>query len=221
MEPAPVLAAIEKAALRAHVRVIPASPARMDRLAASHSHQGVIAIADPIEPRSLEELVTEPTGGRPPFIVVMDGVTDPQNLGAISRSAECAGATSIVIAKHRSAKLSPSAAKAASGAIEYLDFALVPGIPAAVDTLNSLGVATVGLDGAALDSIRDVSGALTPPVALILGSEGGGLGRLTRQRCSVLASIRQHGEVESLNVAAAAAIALFEIASTAYGNQKK
>ena len=120
-----------------------------------------------------------------PFLLVLDGITDPHNLGALLRSAECAGVTGVVLPRHRSAHLSPSAAKAAAGAIEYLPMTLVAGVPAALARLSALGVWTVGLVGDARQSLYELVLG-DQPVALVLGSEDTGLAALTRKRCDAL-----------------------------------
>jgi 23S rRNA (guanosine2251-2'-O)-methyltransferase len=143
--------------------------------------------------------------------LVLDGITDPHNLGAVLRSAECAGVTGIVLPRHRSVHLSPTVAKVAAGAIEYLPMALVAGIPTALQKLSSAGVWTVGLGGESKQALYDLPLG-DQPVALVLGSEGAGLAALTRKRCDALASIPQHGTLSSLNVSTAAAIACFDVA---------
>jgi len=146
-----------------------------------------------------------------PFLVIVDGVTDPQNLGALLRSAECAGVTGVVIARHRAAHVTPAVAKAAAGAIEHVRIAVVPGIPGALQDLARLGVWTVGLDErgpAPLFDLRLGDG----PVALVLGAEGRGLSPLARERCDVLGRIPLGGTIDSLNVSAAGAVAMFEVA---------
>jgi 23S rRNA (guanosine2251-2'-O)-methyltransferase len=143
-------------------------------------------------------------------------VTDPHNLGGILRTAVCAGATGVVVPRHRSALLSATVTKAASGAIEYLPVAVTPGVAQAVGTLSAAGVWTVGLEPDAPTSVFGLSVA-TEAVALVLGSEGRGLSRLVRSRCDVLARIPQAGTagaaMGSLNVAAAAAVACFAVAA--------
>ena len=150
-------------------------------------------------------------GNAAPFLLVLDGITDPGNFGAVLRTAECAGVTGIVVRSHRSVRITPTVAKAAAGAVEHLPFAVVPGIPAALRTLSSHDVWTVGLDAAGPRSIHELDLA-GEAVALVLGAEGRGLSRLAAERCDVLASIPLRGMLGSLNVAAAAAVACFEIA---------
>jgi 23S rRNA (guanosine2251-2'-O)-methyltransferase len=176
-------------------------------MAGTDSPQGVVAIAAPVREWALDELLGQPD----PFLVVLDGVTDPHNLGAVMRSAVSAGAKGLVVGRHRSASLSPAAVKAAAGAVEYLPVALVGGIPAALSALRSGGVWTIGLDASGSTPVWDLSVA-TEPVALVLGAEGRGLSQLVRQRCDVLASIPLRGPLDSLNVSAAAAVVCFEVA---------
>ena len=174
--------------------------------ARTESAQGVVAMAAPIAPVPLDDLA----GASDAFLVLLDGVTDPRNLGAILRVAETAGATGAVVPRHRSALLTPAAVKAAAGAVEHLPIALVAGVPAAIEQLGRAGVWSVGLDATGSTSVYDLAVA-DQRVALVLGAEGRGLSRLARDRCDVLASIPMHGRVESLNVSAAAAVACFEI----------
>ena len=145
-----------------------------------------------------------------PFLLALDGITDPGNFGAILRTAECAGVTGVVLPRHRSARITPTVAKAAAGAVEHLRFAVVPGMPSALRTLSSRDVWTVGLDAAGPRPLHELE-LSGEGVALVLGSEGRGLSRLVAQRCDVLASIPLRGTLGSLNVAAAAAVACFEI----------
>ena len=179
----------------------------LDSVALSDAHQGVVARADPVPIASLDELVA----AERPFLVILDGVTDPHNMGAILRSALSAGATGVVISRHAQAGLTAAALKAAAGAAEYLPIALVAGIPATLASLTAAGVWTVGLDGGAATSVWDLAVA-DEAVALVLGAEGRGLGRLVAARCDLLVRIPLQGPLDSLNVAAAAALACFEVA---------
>jgi len=143
--------------------------------------------------------------------VAGDGVTDPGNLGALLRAAECAGATGVILPRHRAVHVTPTVAKAAAGAVEHLPMALVPGLPAALVELSKLGVWSVGLDAGGTTRVWDLTIA-DEPVVLVLGAEGRGLSRLVSQRCDQLASIPLAGSLASLNVATAAAVACFEVA---------
>lgn len=207
LDPAPVLDEIETLAARRHVRVETVSRGRLDAAARTDAPQGVLARARPIEPVPLETLCDV----EGVFLLVVAGVTDPRNLGALLRSAECAGVTGVVLPRHRAAHLSPTVAKVAAGAVEHLDFALVGGIPSALARLTQLGILTLGL---AADARRSIYEADDPsgPVALVVGGEERGLAPLVRRRCDDVVAIPQHGALESLNVGVAAAVACFEVA---------
>ena len=142
---------------------------------------------------------------------MLDSITDPGNLGAILRTAECAGVSGVILPRHRAAHITPTVAKAAAGAIEHLRMALVGGLPSAIGTLKDAGDWTVWLDGGGDRSIHELTVA-AEPVALVLGAEGPGLSRLVRERCDTIASIPLLGVLDSLNVSAAAAVACFEVA---------
>lgn len=195
----------------ARVAVRRVARARLDAEARTDAPQGVLAHAEPLQEHDLETMVKRHRGTVKPFLLALDGITDPHNLGAVLRTAECAGATGIVLPRHRSAHVTPTVAKAAAGAIEYLPMSVVPGLPAAIQLLKDLGVWTVGLDADGESSLFDLQVA-TEPVAIVLGAEGAGLSRLVRQRCDVVVSIPQAGRIESLNVSAAGALACFEVA---------
>jgi 23S rRNA (guanosine2251-2'-O)-methyltransferase len=189
---------------------VPVRRVQRDALLASaqtDTPQGVIAFAEPVPEAGLEDLVAGPA----PFLVVLDGVTDPHSVGAVMRSALCAGATGILLGRHRASSVGPVVTKAAAGAVEHLRFALVPGIPSALQELERLGVMTIGLDERGESTIFDVEVG-SRPVAVVLGAEGHGIAQLARRRCDVLARIPLHGRIDSLNVSAAGAVACFEIA---------
>jgi 23S rRNA (guanosine2251-2'-O)-methyltransferase len=181
---------------------------RIDALARTDAPQGVVARAAPLPVADLDEILARPDA----FVVALDGVSDPRNLGAVARVAETAGATGLVLPRHRSAPITPTVTKAAAGALEYLPIAVVGGVPAALERARRAGCWTVGLDAAAGDrSLFDLDLA-DQPLVVVLGSEGRGLARLTSARCDVLVSIPMHGSIGSLNVSAAAALACHEIA---------
>lgn len=183
------------------------SPERVDELARTDAPQGVIATAAPLRAADLDELLRSPTA----FLVALDGVTDPRNLGAVARAAETAGATGLVLPRQRSAGITPVVAKAAAGAIEYLPIALTAGIPTALERARRAGCWTIGLEVSADDrSLFDLELA-DQPLVLVLGSEGRGISRLSLARCEVLVSIPMRGAIASLNVSAAAALACHEI----------
>ena len=210
-DPSPQLDRIEELAARLRVPVETVPRHRLDAQARTDSPQGVVALARPLEPTPLEDLCRPSARGDEPFLLVAAGLTDPRNLGALLRSAECAGVTGVVLPRHRSARLSPTVAKTAAGAIEHLSFAAVGGIPAALATLRDLDVWSVGLAGEAEQSLYELPLG-RGPVALVVGSEEKGLAPLVRKRCDTVAAIPQHGALPSLNVGVAGAVACFEVA---------
>ena len=178
----------------------------LDRDAKHGVHQGIVADVESVSTYTVEELVR--AAESPALIVVLDGIEDPHNLGAILRTADAAGSHGIVLQTRRSAALQGAAAKASAGAVAHVRIAEVVNIARAVEELKEAGVWTVGLAGeaaAAYDSID-----FTLPTAIVLGAEGSGLRRLVRDRCDHLAAIPMAGYVGSLNVSVAAGIALFE-----------
>lgn len=186
--------------------------AKLDAAARTEAPQGVIARAAPLPEADLDDLVSSRSlDGGPPFLVAVDGVTDPGNLGALLRSAECAGVTGVVLPRHRAVHVTATVTKAAAGAVEHLPIALVSGLPTAIERLKKAGLWVVGLDASGDTPLHELPFA-SDPVVLVLGAEGTGLSRLVRQRCDTVASIPLHGQLGSLNVAAAAAIATYEIA---------
>lgn len=203
-------AGAEEIAALARDRGVPVRPVtamQLEAEARSEAPQGLLARAAPVPEATAGDLLRAPDA----FIVALDGVTDPGNLGAVLRTAETAGATGIVLTRQRAAGLGPTALKAAAGALEYLPVAFVAGIPSFLDDARRAQVWTVGLDGGG-DTDVDALTVADGPVVIVLGAEGRGLARLTRERCDVVASIPLHGRLESLNVAAAAAIALHAVA---------
>jgi 23S rRNA (guanosine2251-2'-O)-methyltransferase len=188
------------------VRQVPRG--RLDAEARTDAPQGVLAHAEPLPELDLDHILA---AAGTPFLLVLDGVTDPQNLGALIRTAEVAGATGVVVARHRAAHVTPTVAKAAAGAIEHVPIALVPGIPATLAALADRGVWTVGLDADAPRPIWDLTLG-SEAIALVLGAEGTGLSRLVKARCDLLVAIPRRGAIDSLNVAAAGAVAAFEVA---------
>ncbi len=205
--PGPSLAAVESLAVSARVPVRRVAQARLEAEARTDAPQGVLAHAAALEDLLLDDLAS----AERPFLVVADGVTDPRNLGALARAAEIAGVTGLVLPRRRAVHITPAVTKAAAGAIEYLSFALVPGVPNALASLESAGVWTVGLAPDAPASLfeADLPGSR---VALVVGAEGRGLSSLVRRRCDLVVRIPQHGRTESLNLATAAAVACFELA---------
>ncbi|MDA8102118.1 MAG: 23S rRNA (guanosine(2251)-2'-O)-methyltransferase RlmB [Nitrospiraceae bacterium] len=191
------------------VPLITASRRKFELATRSEGHQGVLARAAALREVDLEELVE---GSGNPFLVVVDGITDPHNLGAVLRSAELAGATGVVLPQNRTSLITPTVAKAAAGAVEYLQFALVPGVPNALLQLEKMDVTRIGLDVRGKGSVYSLNAGEASRVALVLGAEDRGIARLTAERCDRLVRIPQVGRLDSLNVSNAAAITLFELA---------
>ena len=181
---------------------------KLDQASATDASQGVIAHAAPLPEIDLDDLVA--AKGAPAFLVALDGVTDPGNLGAIVRTAECAGVTGVVLPRHRAVHITPTVTKAAAGAVEHVPMAVVGGLPAALERLRKGGVWIVGLDASGPETIHQLRLA-GEPVCLVLGAEGQGLSRLVRQRCDAVVSIPLRGQLASLNVATAAALGIYEV----------
>jgi len=186
--------------------------ATLEREARSEAPQGVLAQAAELPEVDLGDLIRGAGRKTAPFLVAVDGVTDPGNLGAIIRSCDAAGVSGVLLPRHRSVHVTPTVAKAAAGAVEHVPMALVPGLPAAIAQLREHGVWVVGLDDAADQSLFDLGSLAVEPICLVLGAEGAGLSRLVRERCDSIVSIPMAGEVSSLNVSVAAGISLFEVA---------
>ena len=169
-------------------------------------HQGVVAEVEDAQEYSVEELVKGAAGV--PLLVVLDGIEDPHNLGAILRTADAAGVDGIVLQSRRAAALGGAAAKASAGAVSHGKIAEVVNIARAIEELKDAGVWSVGLAGEAPASYDTIDYSV--PTAIVLGAEGTGLRRLVRERCDFLASIPMRGQVGSLNVSVAAGVTLFE-----------
>ncbi len=188
------------------VRVRRVPPDVLQRQSQGGVHQGVVAEVEDVRDYSLEELVRGAAGS--PLLMVLDGIEDPHNLGAILRTADAAGVDGVIMQERRSAALGGAAAKASAGAVSHVKVAQVVNIARAIDELKELGVWSVGLAGEADASYDTLD--LAGPTALVMGAEGPGLRRLVREKCDFLASIPMQGHVGSLNVSVAAGIVLFE-----------
>jgi 23S rRNA (guanosine2251-2'-O)-methyltransferase len=181
----------------------------LDKAAAGANHQGALARVRMPAARGehdLDRLLDALDG--PPLLLVLDGVTDPHNLGACLRSADGAGAAAVIAPKDKAVGLTPVAVKVASGAADAVPFVQVTNLARTLDALKQRGIWLVGLSDSAPASLYRAD--LTGPIALVLGSEGSGLRRLTGERCDLLASLPMRGRVESLNVSVAAGICLYE-----------
>ena len=211
LDDAPILDDIRTLAGELRVPVREVGRGAFDALARTDGAQGVLAEAAPLPTVDLDEhLDAILESGGVPFLVMVDSVTDPHNLGAIFRSADAAGVDALVLPRHRSARIGPTVTKTAAGAVEHVPVATVGGVPATLTHLEQRKIWTVGLDERGRRSVFDLDLA-TEAICLVLGAEGSGLSRLTRERCDDLVSIPMAGAVASLNVSAAAAVAMFEV----------
>ena len=182
---------------------------KLDGMSRTKSHQGVIAVAAVREYASVDDILSAARDrGEPPLIVVCDELSDPHNLGAVIRTAECAGAHGVIIPKRRSAGLTAIVAKTSAGAVSYLPVARVPNLTAVLKQLKGEGLWVFGADAAGGTRLYDAD--LKGPAAIVIGSEGDGMGRLVRESCDFLVSIPMKGSISSLNASAAAAILLYE-----------
>ena len=201
--------ALKASALSAGVRAQTTGPEALARMVGDVAHQGAVAAVRPLNPWDEQDLFAAVAqAAHDPLLLVLDGVTDPHNLGACLRTANAAGVQALVIPKDRSASLDAVARKVAAGAAEFVPVVSVTNLARTLEGLQKLGLWIVGTDGAAEGSLYSVD--LTRPLALVVGAEGSGLRRLTRTKCDFLVHIPMAGWVESLNVSVAAGIALFE-----------
>ncbi len=189
--------------------VVEADRRKLDGMSRTKSHQGVIAVAAVREYAEVDDILAAAREkGEPPLIVVCDEISDPHNLGAVIRTAECAGAHGVIIPKRRSAGLTAIVAKTSAGAVSYLPVARVPNLTAQLKELKKEGLWVYGAaaDGATSLYETDLKG----PAVIVIGSEGEGMSRLVSEQCDFLVSIPMRGRIESLNASAAAAVVLYE-----------
>ena len=200
---------IASTARAAGVVVVEADRRKLDAMSRTHAHQGVIALAAVREYATVESILQSAADrGEPPLLVVCDEISDPHNLGAIIRTAECAGAHGVIIPKRRSAGLTAVVAKTSAGAVSHVPVARVANLTACLKELKEQGVWVYGTAADAPQVMYDAD--LTGPAAIVIGSEGDGMSRLVRETCDVLLSIPMNGKLNSLNASAAAAILLYE-----------
>jgi 23S rRNA (guanosine2251-2'-O)-methyltransferase len=193
------------------VQVTEVARKRLEAQARSEAPQGVLAFAAPLPEAELATLLKR-APNNPPFLVAVDGVTDPGNLGALLRCCDGAGVHGVVLPRHRAVHITPTAAKSAAGAVEHVPMAVVGGLPAALTRIKEAGIWVVGLDDEADRSLFEIDDLAKEGICLVLGAEGNGLSRLVRERCDMIVSIPMRGRLSSLNVSAAAALATYEVA---------
>lgn len=192
------------------VVVVEADRRKLDSMSVTHAHQGVVALAAVREYSSIDDILRiAEERGEDPFVIVCDEISDPHNLGAIIRTAECVGAHGIIIPKRRSAGLTSIVGKTSAGAVEHMAVARVSNLTAAIKELKERGLWVYGTAADAPAGMWDTN--LTGPVCIVIGSEGDGMGRLVTENCDVLVSIPMHGRVNSLNASAAASILMYEV----------
>ena len=189
--------------------IVPVDRRKLDQMSFTRSHQGVIALAAAHDYYTIDDILEEAASrGENALIVICDELSDPHNLGAIMRSAECAGAHGVVIPKRRSVGLTATVAKASAGAVEYMKVARVTNINNTINELKEKGVWVFGT--AAEGSVPMYKADLTGPAAIVIGNEGDGMSPLVRKNCDMLVSIPMKGRISSLNASAAASILLYE-----------
>ena len=189
--------------------IVPVDRRKLDQMSFTRSHQGVIALAAAHDYYTIDDILEEAASrGENALIVICDELSDPHNLGAIMRSAECAGAHGVIIPKRRSVGLTATVAKASAGAVEYMKVARVTNINNAINELKEKGVWVFGT--AAEGSVPMYKADLTGPAAIVIGNEGDGMSPLVRKNCDMLVHIPMKGRISSLNASAAASILLYE-----------
>ena len=210
-KPSPILDRIAQLAAERGVPLRRVGRERLSGQARTDAPQGVLARAAPLPDAELDDLLQgRSRSGGSPFLLALDGVTDPHNLGALMRTADAAGVSGVVLPRHRSARITPAAAKAAAGAIEWVPVATVAGIPAALSEVSRAGLVAVGLDPTSDQSLFDLP-LHGEPVVVVLGGEEKGLSPLVKRRCDTVVRIPSQGALASLNVSVAGALALFEV----------
>lgn len=182
---------------------------RLDSISQTGAHQGIIALTVPYAYVSVEDILERARqAGEPPFVVVLDCVEDPHNLGAIIRTAECCGVHGIIIPKRKAVGVTPTVVKASAGAVEYVSIARVTNVASTLEFLKEQGLWVVGAEAEATPyNLQDMKG----PIALVIGSEGKGLRRLVKEKCDYLVGIPMKGKINSLNASVAAGILMYEV----------
>ncbi len=182
---------------------------KLDELSGGENHQGVVAFVSEIKYKTIDDILkTAEDRGESPFVIILDRITDPHNIGAIIRTAECAGAHGVIMPKRASAPINEIVAKTSAGAVEYANICKVTNLASAIDTLKEKGLWITGADMNG-ESMYDID--FTGGVGLVIGSEGEGISRLVREKCDFIASIPMKGEVSSLNASVAAGILMYEV----------
>ena len=208
MQPARILDEIMAAARARRVSVATLPRREIDRLAVSENHQGVILRVEPYRYATFKSVYQDLEKKKDPLVVLLDGVTDPRNLGNVARTCEAAAVDAVILPRSRAAPVTPAVFHSSSGAVENLTIATVPNLASVLRELKKLGLWVVGADARAERTCFESD--LTGPLALVMGSEGEGLRRLVRETCDALVRVPMFGKISSLNVSAAAAIIIYE-----------
>jgi 23S rRNA (guanosine2251-2'-O)-methyltransferase len=207
----PVLEKIYAVARGKGIVVSYVEKSRLDQLSETRNHQGVIADVAPYSYADVEDILEKARNlNQPPLILILDGITDPNNLGSIVRTAECAGVHGIILPKRRAAALTPVVAKVAAGAAEYIPIARVTNLTRTIQDLKEAGLWIAGADMHGETDYSEYD--YKSPLAIVIGSEGEGISRLVRENCDVLIRIPMFGKINSLNAAIAAALIVFKAA---------
>lgn len=201
---------VRKIAMEKHVKIIEVTKFELNKLAGADNHQGVVAISPPYQYAQLEDIFkAAEESGEEPFIIILDGIEDPHNLGAIIRTAECVGANGVIISKNRSAGVTSVVGKTSAGAIESVPVVRVTNIGRMIDELKEKGVwiSACDMEGENCFTSTGLDGA----TAIVIGNEGKGVSRLVKEKCDYAVSIPMRGTINSLNASNAAAIVMYEI----------
>lgn len=183
---------------------------KLDQLVQDIPHQGVVAQVTAYEYIELEELITQAqASGKPPFLLILDEIEDPHNLGSILRTADCAGVHGVIIPKRRSVGLTATVSKTSAGAIEYVPVARVTNIAQTIERLKEVGIWVAGTDVAGEQSVYQADFKI--PIAIVIGNEGKGIGRLIKEKCDFLVTLPMHGQINSLNASVAASVLMYEV----------
>lgn len=191
---------------------------KLDHLTTYAHHQGVVALAAPVEFKSLDAVFAAALAKKEaPFLLLLDELQDPQNVGALLRTADAAGVHGVLLPKRRSCPLNAAVAKISAGAVEYVPVVQIGNVVQAIDTLKERGCWVIGAD---MDGTDLYASDMRGPVVLVIGAEGRGLGRLVREKCDLIVSIPMHGAINSLNASAAGAVLMYEIVRQRWGSGK-
>lgn len=184
---------------------------KLDQMVPGIQHQGVVAQAAPHAYADVEDVLAAATEkGQAPFLILLDEIEDPHNLGSILRTADCTGAHGVIIPKRRAASITATVSKTSAGAVEYVPVARVSNLAQTIDRLKEEGIWVVGTDVNASEPVFG-NGVFTGPVAIVIGNENKGIGRLVREKCDVLVKLPMEGCINSLNASVAAGVVMYEV----------